>query len=392
MTNGEPRKLLLAEMSRNLREGPACSAIHILRTIDRHRYVPVPVFSIEEKERVELEERAGLKAELVRMDRPTFRLKGAELLGFVRNSWAAAAAISKIIREKHIDLVHINSVVNLHAARAAIRSRTPYVLYVREMMPERRLNRYYVRWVCGHAVSVVAVSNAVKSKLASLGVAEEKIHVLYNGVEIMETPADELRSLKESLGIPPSAPTVGMVGTVTKLKGQIMLVRAMPELLKRFPELRAILVGDVIPDGIAENYKRKLLEAIDKLGVGDRVVLTGARADARKLMAMFDALAQPSVLSDSLPRSVLEAMAAGTPVVGSRIGGIPEMVTDGETGFVVEPGKPEELAKAIGRILESRELKESMGRAARARAEADFNSARQMEKLMEIYDAALGGV
>ena len=96
------------------------------------------------------------------------------------------------------------------------------------------------------------------------------------------------------------------------------------------------------------------LEAeIDRLGIGDRVRLVGERRDVPELLAGADVFVLSSA-SEGMPVSVLEAMAAGLPVVASRVGGVPELVVDGETGLLVEPGDPDELAAALGRLLADR--------------------------------------
>jgi glycosyltransferase involved in cell wall biosynthesis len=195
-------------------------------------------------------------------------------------------------------------------------------------------------------------------------------HERARGLEARTCTAERTVVIPNAIGVQhaPSArhdrerPLLVTVGRLKAPKDFLTLVRALA-LLPR-GSFDALIVGDG-PD-------RADLEAeIRRLGIGERVHLAGERRDVSALLAGASVFVLPSV-SEGLPVSVLEAMAAGLPVVGSRVGGMPELVVEGETGLLVEPGDPDELAAALGRLLAERELRRRLGDAGRERARRRF--------------------
>lgn len=170
-------------------------------------------------------------------------------------------------------------------------------------------------------------------------------------------------------------PLLVSVGRLKEPKDFITLARALAILPPG--SFDALIVGDG-PD-------RPALEAeLRLLGIGDRVQLAGERNDVRELLAAADIFVLSSV-SEGLPVSVLEAMAAELPVVASRVGGVPELVADGENGFLVPPRDPDELAAALGRLVEDRDLRRRLGAVGRVRAETRFNLNSFRRAHLELY-------
>lgn len=386
-----PPKLLFAEMSRDLCEGPARSAIQLLHSIDRERFEPLPVFCVSPEEIAALRLRFGIAARRVDMPRPALRLNPAAAASFAARSSRAARELSAIIKSEQIRIVHANSIINLHAAFAAKRNRLPLVVTVREMLPRRRADDAYVRWICGAAHVVHAVSEAVKRKLIDAGADADKICVVYNGIEKRETVDNEiqieLNSLRGGLDIPDGAPIIGMIGSLVELKGHEVALASMRELLKTFPDLRLVIVGEAHPDSSA--YAARIRAEARAPELKGQVIFAGRRDDARAFMPLFDVHLQPSVRDDSLPRTVLEAMSAGVPTVASDIGGIPEMVVNGVTGDLVEPGNVDALINAVSKLLTDSELRKRMGAAAEQRALSEFDAENQTRKIMELYSLTM---
>jgi len=374
-------------MSRNLHEGPARSAIQMIGALDRSRFEYVPVFSLQPDDLAALEKQTGLKAHNVHMPRPTLKADPAQFLKFAAETSRAAKEITDVIKQEQAALVHANSIVNLHAVIAAKRCGVPLVLHVREMMPDRAPNRIYMRWACSRAAKVIAVSNAVKNKLIAAGADADKIIVHYNGIEPVSVTDEKRHALRVEFGAADDTPLVGIVGTVTELKGQHVLLSAVKLLKDKFPKMRAVVVGGPQTDSV--EYMEGLRAFTEREELSCNIVFAGRRDDARECMAAFDVYVQASVRDDSLPRTVIEAMAVGTPVAGSRIGGIPEMVADGKTGFVVTPGDAEALAAALEKLFLSPDLRARMGQTAMQRVADDFDNIRQTEKLLGIYEQVL---
>jgi glycosyltransferase involved in cell wall biosynthesis len=170
-------------------------------------------------------------------------------------------------------------------------------------------------------------------------------------------------------------PLIVAVGRLAEPKDALTLVRALAGVRGR--PFTALLVGDG-PD-------RASLEAeVSRLGLQDAIALTGTRDDVPELLARADVFALSS-RSEGAPLSILEAMAAGLPVVSSRVGGVPELVVDGETGLLVPPGDPAAMAAALGRLLADAGLRRRLGAAGRERAQRCFDVRRQRRAHLDCY-------
>jgi len=155
------------------------------------------------------------------------------------------------------------------------------------------------------------------------------------------------------------------------------LIEAAAKIVPRFPNLKVLIVG--------EGNDRPVYEAlIEKLRVGDTVKLLGLRSDVPDLLAESD-VAVLSTNSEGSPLSVMEYMDAGLPVVGSRVGGIPDLIDDGVEGLLVEPGDPESLAQAIGRLLDAPEEARRMGERGRERRRREFDIDVMVRNLENLY-------
>jgi glycosyltransferase involved in cell wall biosynthesis len=189
--------------------------------------------------------------------------------------------------------------------------------------------------------------------------------------------------VRRSFGFADSDVVVAQVGDVIPRKGLVHLVRALPEILQRCPAVKVLVVGRRDVD-----YARTVRTEIDRLGVGPAVVWAGYRADIGNILPSVDIFAL-ATLEDSLPLAILEAMACGLPVVASRVGGIPECVVDGETGFLVRPKRPREFVTAVIRLAEDHSLRLRMGRAGRRRVETNFSHESQVERLERTFQRVL---
>lgn len=227
----------------------------------------------------------------------------------------------------------------------------------------------------------LAVSNEVKARLCGdLAVPEAKVRVVRNGVPLaaFNCPADpDLRSTFVGDG---RAPVVMTVARLHSQKGHVHLLEAAALV----PEARFVLVGD--------GPERGALEGLAKtLGIDDRVSFLGYREDISRLLSSCDLFVLPS-LFEGLPISVLEAMAAGKPVVATAIGGTSEAVVDGATGFLVPPADSSALAACIRRVISDRALALRLGQSGRARAVAEFSSGSMVRGVVKAYDELAGRV
>ncbi len=200
----------------------------------------------------------------------------------------------------------------------------------------------------------VCVAESEKQEGIAAGVCDPRTTVVIrNGVDTRTPGPVESRS---------ATPRIVWVGRLKLPKDPLTLVRALGSLEGTFD-------ADLVGDG---PLRRTVEEELRRLGLGATVRLLGEREDVATLLAQSDVFVLAS-RSEGLPLSILEAMAAGLPVVASRVGGVPELVVDGETGLLVRPGDPEQLAAALGRLLADELLRRRLGEAGRARAREHFD-------------------
>ena len=193
----------------------------------------------------------------------------------------------------------------------------------------------------------------------------ERTRTVYDGVEPEELlPTRPQEATRAALGVSGDGPVIGVVARLDDVhKGQSILIRAMPRILAGVPTASALLVG--------EGADRVRLESLAaEVGVADRVRFVGTRTDLGDVLAALDLLAIPSLRFESVPKILMEAMAAGRAIVASRVGDIPELLDDGRTGILVSPGDPDVLADAILACLTKTGQAAAMGQAARETVKA----------------------
>ncbi|MDE3209790.1 MAG: glycosyltransferase family 4 protein [Pseudomonadota bacterium] len=220
----------------------------------------------------------------------------------------------------------------------------PYVVKVHgsdlNVMAEDRLRRPQIRSALRHAGAVVAVSRALADKAVAIGADPARVHTVYNGVDERRFAPGSQQAARQSLQLPADQPLLLYVGNLKRSKGCIDLLQAFPALLARQPHARLLYVG-------AGACRDELLQLAAALGCADRVELLGAVAHAQlgDWFRAADLLCLPSH-NEGVPNVVLEAMACGTPVVASRVGGIPE-VLPAFAGILVPARQPAALSAAL---------------------------------------------
>jgi glycosyltransferase involved in cell wall biosynthesis len=241
-----------------------------------------------------------------------------------------------------------------------------------------RLNR----WSLPTARRVVTVCGAFSPRLTSEGVRPERIFVRHNSIDPNggARPSDEeVRALRERLGIVEGARVILAVGRFSREKGHADLVGALGRLRASEPDIdfRAVFVG--------EGPERPAVErAAREAGVAERLVFAGHVSDVRPFYALADVLALPSH-SEGSPNVLLEAMAAGLPVAATNVGGVPEIVSDGESALLVESHDPEGMALALARLLKDEELGRRLASNARALVAAHYTPDAYARSLTELY-------
>lgn len=230
---------------------------------------------------------------------------------------------------------------------------------------------------------VIAISQAVKQHLQAQGMSGERIDVVYTGLD----PARYRRVLssaeaKARLGLASDQPTVGVVAHLTGRKGHAVFLEAAARLAKACPNARFLLLGDG-PERAA------LAAQAARLGVERAVRFLGFHADVLPFYAAMDVVVLPSVAGEGLPRTLLEASYLGIPVIGTRLSGVPEIIVEGETGFVVPVGEPGPLAERMAQLLRDDRLRTRLGAAGTARIREKFTVPAMIAGTVAVYERAL---
>lgn len=320
-----------------------------------------------------------LEAQAVSSGIPVEMLRADDDMGVV-------AGLLDIVRSRHIELIHAHEFY-MSAVGAAISRLTgvPLVATVhgKSYYPERRRRRVICRIVAARAASVVTVSQDLRRFFCrTIGVPADRVHMIYNGIDsgrLVDAKRDP--KLLEAFGIPSRSRLVGAVGNLYAVKGHVHLIRALRTVLQSHPTTHLVILG-------RGELRDKLCAEARALGVDDRVHLLGYRDDVAKWLGAMDVFASSS-LSEGLPLSLLEAMAAGKPTVVTDVGGMPEVVRDGETGFLVPAEDPDALASKIALLLENPALAKDMGSAGQTRVRELFSLDRMVTQYRDVYHKAL---
>jgi glycosyltransferase involved in cell wall biosynthesis len=207
------------------------------------------------------------------------------------------------------------------------------------------------------------------------------IHVVHSGVRLPDSVSGNRSMLDRLVKANGSTRIVGSVGSLVGHKGHRYFVEAAAEIAKRRPEVKFVVLGE-------GSLRSDLEQRIRKHGLTNRFFLPGFQPSAERLTGALDVFVMPSVM-EGLGTSLLDAMAAGVPVVASRAGGIPEVVEDGETGLLAKPGDPESLAAAVERMLDDNSLAQGAARRAREKVSREFTVRRMVEKTVDVYEKLL---
>ncbi len=224
--------------------------------------------------------------------------------------------------------------------------------------------------------------------LRSLGVPAERVHLLGNGIDLdrfapSASKSRMARARRRKLGIAPSTTVVGMVGRLVWEKGYREFFEAVERLLCDDLDIAIIVVGPTEP-GKAGAVDQETIDAMAERGVH----FLGSRTDVDVMLALFDIFVLPSH-REGFPRAAMEASAMGVPVVSTDVRGCRQVVDHGTTGLLVEPRSPIALASAIRTLIDDPAKRNSMGRAARARAAAEFDQERVIARTLGLYRSLL---
>ena len=231
---------------------------------------------------------------------------------------------------------------------------------------------------------LIALTDAEREDYIYFNVAgADKLISIHSGVNIdrFQNSSIHVEEKKRDLGIQGKDFVVGTVGWLLRIKGPMILMKAMAYVWRKYPDCHLVYVGK-------GDLEEEMRHEVDRMGVSDHVHFLGWRDDIPEIMPVFDVFVLPS-LNEGMGRVLVEAMAAGRPVVASKVGGIVDIVKHGQNGLLVEPADVEGLGKAITELLENREGRVQMGNRGRQLA-PHYSIERMIENLDTLYASLLG--
>jgi L-malate glycosyltransferase len=298
--------------------------------------------------------------------------------------------IIRYLRREKINVLHIHSPYPAVLGRLAGRlAGVKTIVYTEHNIVEK----YHFLTRLGNVLTyqlndaIIAISDAVSGSIKKWPTARKrKVYRIYNGVDYdaIQKLVTDPKSIRQSLKIDERDMVVGTVAHIQPQKGYRYLIEAARLVLDKYPNVTFVIVGGEKVEG----GRKELEDLSTELGIREKVVFTGSRPDALQVMAGFDLFVLPSVW-EGFGIVFLEAMALGKPVIGTNVGGIPEVVQDGVTGYLVEPRNPPQLADKMLQLLNDETTRRQMGIKGRQRVKELFDIKIQVNKIEQIYAGVL---
>jgi glycosyltransferase involved in cell wall biosynthesis len=298
----------------------------------------------------------------------------------------------KLIRQRRIDVLHLQAVgASFFGRIAGLLTGTPAIVQVHDVGGNRvypRFSRFLERLLAPLTARVVAVSQPVKTFcIEQMGFRPEQVEVVHNPAPahgFAPVPEARVQALRDRYGIDADIPVVGTMSRLSFEKGLHVLLDAFPLVLRKVPQARLLVVGD--------GPERESLEAqVQALALQKAVIFAGFQHNVAAYYRLFWITAAPSICQEAFPLSVIESLAGGVPVVASRVGGIPEVVQDGETGLLVEQGNSLQLADAISCVLEDPAFRQRLSEGCGAH-DRRASMCRHLDHMEALYREAVSGI
>ena len=304
-------------------------------------------------------------------------------------SVALIARVARFLRRRRVDVVHTHR--NKDCVIGAVAAKlvgVPRVVRTIHGMPEPMRGWDRAKYAAYEAVDravlwcavdrVIAVSRHMAARLRGSGYRATAVMAIHNGIQLEGVTARSAAvSVRDRLGIAAHALVIGTAGRLCAVKAQDLLLRAAPAILRQRPDARFLIAGDG-PLGDS------LRELASRLGISDACVFPGAVSDVHDVIAAMDLFVLPS-LHEGVPMALLEAMALERPVVATAVGGVPEIVTNGRNGVLIEPGDERALAEACLTLAGDPHAAAALGSAARRTVETSFTAEANGRALLETY-------
>jgi glycosyltransferase involved in cell wall biosynthesis len=393
MNTPKPANILFVHNNNDL-YGAEVALLAMLSRLDRSRFRPLVVLPSDTRHinrlSVELEK---IDVEYMFIELGILRrryLTGLKICGHVFRLLHGIISLSLLIRNRKIDIVHSNTLAVVDGACAAFITRRPHIWHVHELLVDPSWLRRAMHFVVPRlSTKVVANSEAVRIHLlADAPSCADRVQVILNGIDLAPFElASGASRVRQEWGVGADELLVGMIGKVTRWKGQLVLAKAAQRVIASQPSVKFAAVGGVFDN---ESHFMELFQSeVNRLGIGLRFIINGFRRDVPDILGAFDIFVLPSTWPEPFGLVVVEAMAAGKPVIATAQGGPLEIVVHGETGFLIPAGDECALAESILRLLAAPELIARFGEAGRRRASELFSVSRYVLEFENLYQSLL---
>lgn len=307
-------------------------------------------------------------------NRRTYKLsKRAQPLKYLCDTIIGIAQLYRWLKKNPAAIVHANDLLDFHAAVAGRLAGSKVIWHLRTVRPKWMVAPFLLLMKLLSA-RVLAVSQATADKM--LGKSFRKVTVVYDSppdasvFDPQKYSAEHRARTRASLNIADTDHVVAMIGKLVRLKGHEYFIRAGKHVIAQMPNTKLVIVGGAVAGH--EEYEQELQRLARELGLERNVIFAGFRNDVPAIIAAADVMLQVSIFEDPFPGVVLQGMAMKKPVLASRLGGIPEQIDDGVSGFLVDPHDGSGIAQRIVALLNDAPERERIGEAARRAVYAKF--------------------
>jgi glycosyltransferase involved in cell wall biosynthesis len=302
---------------------------------------------------------------------------------FVR--WVAVKKLRTLLAHIKPALIHVNDICwvpqTLEAVRGRAGLRTPVVAHVRQEIEPEKVRRYRLH----ELDAVIAISRHVERALIAGGVDQRTVRTIYSGVDSVTNGAGMLErtTVYRSVGLPDEAVLLGTVAHLFPRKGYDVMLKALPSIIRTLPAVHYVIIGT--GDGV---YEQRLRELSADLGISDHVHFLGFQQDVKPFLRALSLYVHPARM-EGFGIAVVEALAAGKAVVATKVGGLPEVVQEGETGLLVAPDDPQALSAAVLSLLRDDGRRRAMGERAVEWVHERFDLRASVTAMQQVYQDVL---
>lgn len=348
--------------------------------VDRDAFKVTIVCATEDTQEI-LQRTAAMNVQVHALETPS---EGKRIVMYLKR----LLALTRLLRHEQVDILHLHSMsyTGVNAIIAGVLARVPVMIETHHQgaiakpstMMETIALMLKRRWI----TQFIALYTAQAERLASIGIPAERVVVVPSGIDVSKFNLDSIPAAGE-----PSRFRLGMVTRIAEGKGHKELVAAIAELVQRYPHLHVTMIGD-------GPLRPAVEQQIRECGLEHVIELTGwvPNHEVPALLRATHAIVLPSYFwGEAFPVTLMEGMAMGLPAIGTRWAGIPDLIIDGETGFLIEPGNVPALVRAIEQLICDPALTAAMGRQAKARVHRLFDARMLGQTMRTLYVQCLPG-